>query len=749
MDSNDLARRHMAEQVRQAATIQAGLSVAFRSKLDPTALDASFPTYFRSALALVSVGRDRAVKTATAYYGDAREAAGYDAALDRLPVPKLNLAQATDALLVNGPVSIKAHLADGVALAEALRIAEGKTLRAGKKLTLDAGRSHLINLSRKDKDALGWSRVSDGRPCHFCGMLVSRGPVYSENTVHFKAHNGCGCSVRPYFRGEEDGGWSPDALALKQLWKDTGGDLNDWRAAYNKAVSDPDSPVFRAITDKVAGHISAPVIVAARQAAEQAAGTAAAATAPAAVQKAPHVLAVEEAIAKLPEDRSELGITQQLITGDEARAQAIQGLAAKYGGTPAQLRTRVSNLEARRAALQRIEDYYETHEVGTKWPLALLQESRVLDVSRRQPKTILRNAEQLHYQLREELATAKLRVMGLNDELDKLLEHPPVAGTKRLHDLTPDGKLGAKTSEALDAVLTAGKALDAEVARRVAKALPGPDLAAAHDKIRAELLEVQANYRAGKFDDFLTQREREKALFLRYNETKATADAYKRKRTEAERQAVLDVLAEVREVGGGGRSKYVKGSAAMPSAVKSAMERAHTYYPTAWNDRVAAKFPEVKLGEVKRGYNSMGREIMLSRDNDSPASGPYGHVAVHELGHSMERAVPGLQAMEWALHYRRSEKITENGVTRLVPPVSIYGKNIGMGAEVHVPDRWPEKYTGKSYQALRGDLGPDSNWEIFTTGVESLLEGSRYFRHANGEIDEEFRQFILGVLSVL
>lgn len=279
VDLVGLSRDHMAKQVRDAAVVQAGLSVAFDKGLDPLNLDATFPTYLRSALALVSAGRGLAVKTANDYFGAAKRGAGFEDAIPVLGAPKMDLFMATQALLMNGPVAIRKQLSSGVGLMAAVETAKAQTLRVGKRLTLEAGRTHLINLSHKDKDALGWSRVSDGQPCHFCAMLVSRGPVYSEHTARFKAHNGCGCSVRPFFKGEADGGWSPDAKALRNLWDgvDEHGNLlpgrkegttltlAEWREFYGAAVNDPGSAVFRTFTDKVARYISSPAVVEARK----------------------------------------------------------------------------------------------------------------------------------------------------------------------------------------------------------------------------------------------------------------------------------------------------------------------------------------------------------------------------------------------------------------------------------------------------------------------------------------------------
>lgn len=65
------------------------------------------------------------------------------------------------------------------------------------RLALEGGRQTLIGSS--SRTALGWERVVSTKPCTFCAMLASRGAVYNDATVDFKAHDHCSCSVRPVF----------------------------------------------------------------------------------------------------------------------------------------------------------------------------------------------------------------------------------------------------------------------------------------------------------------------------------------------------------------------------------------------------------------------------------------------------------------------------------------------------------------------------------------------------------------------
>lgn len=53
-----------------------------------------------------------------------------------------------------------------------------------------------------DPAADGWQRVADAGACKFCRMLEGRGSVYSEAGVLFGAHDHCGCSGEPAWKGE-------------------------------------------------------------------------------------------------------------------------------------------------------------------------------------------------------------------------------------------------------------------------------------------------------------------------------------------------------------------------------------------------------------------------------------------------------------------------------------------------------------------------------------------------------------------
>lgn len=83
---------------------------------------------------------------------------------------------------------------------------------------LNRGRDTLEGSLAADRQALGWARVTDGRPCAFCAMLASRGPVYSKQRGGFKAHGHCGCMLQPVY--DQDAPWPGRAGEFRDMWND-------------------------------------------------------------------------------------------------------------------------------------------------------------------------------------------------------------------------------------------------------------------------------------------------------------------------------------------------------------------------------------------------------------------------------------------------------------------------------------------------------------------------------------------------
>lgn len=219
------------------------------------------------------------------------------------------------------------------------------------------------------------------------------------------------------------------------------------------------------------------------------------------------------------------------------------------------------------------------------------------------------------------------------------------------------------------------------------------------------------------------------------------------------REAVHEVLAEVRPMGGDAGSTFVSPrtfAGLKRGRVKEALEEAAQSYPTEWLEAQGKKYPYIQAKKVKRGYwQSRGKppEIALSESSypELPAVDLDGmlDVATHELGHTMEYAVPDVAKLEWVFLRRR---IT-------APDGTIEKRTTIYKGEYGYKDNFTNHYTGKTYERSgRGLDTPDEAYELFTTGVQALFTGGkdRFAMGLNGEeLDEDFIRFMLGVLSIV
>jgi hypothetical protein len=250
-DLDAFARAHMAQQVREVAMMQSLLARLWDDTMDPADLDGSFELFQSKANVIIKAARSKGELTAQQYYELSKTAAGYSEAAPFVAEQPPGSIANRKALHATSVAKAKAGIARGEDPNAALEKAKAAMLSAAKRRILEAPRRRLIALSTADDDARGWARVSDGRPCYFCAMLVSRGPVYTGLTGTFRAHDGCGCSAKPVFDNDPEGGWSPDARALRKLWDGTDPENGqhgsyDWRGTYNRAISTPGSELLQA-----------------------------------------------------------------------------------------------------------------------------------------------------------------------------------------------------------------------------------------------------------------------------------------------------------------------------------------------------------------------------------------------------------------------------------------------------------------------------------------------------------------------
>lgn len=124
--------------------------------------------------------------------------------------------QIDTSLRVTGPVQFRRHVARGGS-PEGARRAMAVTLSgAAQRLTAAPARETITRTVAERDEVAGWRRVSDGDPCFFCSMLISRGAVYSRETVRFQSHDSCGCIPEPLYRREPE---PPEVRELYEQWR--------------------------------------------------------------------------------------------------------------------------------------------------------------------------------------------------------------------------------------------------------------------------------------------------------------------------------------------------------------------------------------------------------------------------------------------------------------------------------------------------------------------------------------------------
>ncbi|MEU4568672.1 ADP-ribosyltransferase [Micromonospora sp. NPDC023956] len=249
-----LAESYRTAQAKIASEAASKVALAFKTLLNPSDLTGSFPLYAQAATVAINDARKAAADAGGAFYLAHRKAAGVLGAMPEIAwTGAVDPAASATSLLVTGPVAVKRALTMGATLPQALATAEVKTVGAAYRHAANAGRGTIKGTIHRDKKALGWARVSDGRPCYFCAMLASRGAVYKSATTAGMTddgdpyHDNCGCFVVPvYTRDDPIPGLGPE---LEALWADVQKRKKKgvppalaWRRAYDEKYPEGTNP---------------------------------------------------------------------------------------------------------------------------------------------------------------------------------------------------------------------------------------------------------------------------------------------------------------------------------------------------------------------------------------------------------------------------------------------------------------------------------------------------------------------------
>lgn len=209
-------------------------------------VDGAWPAVRAAIVELINRLRPLSGASAASYYRNARALSAPPGRFTPPAPPDLPREQVTTALDVTGPGSFKRAVAAGKTPEQAKKVAVVQVTGAAQRLTQDAGRQVVQRSVLRDPGAIGYARVSDGDPCAFCAMLVSRGAVYksgkSAGDVRYGGtlyHDHDGCFAMPIYRGDSE--WPGESRELYEQWlrhaSGTPDPLNSWRRHWENRLS--------------------------------------------------------------------------------------------------------------------------------------------------------------------------------------------------------------------------------------------------------------------------------------------------------------------------------------------------------------------------------------------------------------------------------------------------------------------------------------------------------------------------------
>lgn len=219
-----------------------------RRLIIPSRLRSSVPDWIAAVQAVVDQYAQTSAALGAEFYEAQRDAAGVTSSFT-IPVAEpppegkiqASLRWATKDVWEREPdVATQAQLQP---LEVRLEQAEKKAELVAQKLVADTGRSTVLEAVRQDRQATAWARSAALGACAFCKMLASRGSVFAQDTVGFRAHDGCHCAATPVFAGQRFE-LSPHAQEWARLYQEyaaghSGSQLSRFRRALAAHDTNP------------------------------------------------------------------------------------------------------------------------------------------------------------------------------------------------------------------------------------------------------------------------------------------------------------------------------------------------------------------------------------------------------------------------------------------------------------------------------------------------------------------------------
>jgi len=194
-----LLSRYQRNQQALAARVAAAVQALWNQLFNPANSSQSWDQLEPILTGIVTQNYGLTAADAAQYYSASRVVAGnsYLAVPGQMP----DEAYINKVLNIMGPGQFAHYLKDQPEDNAATMAGDG--LRgAATRLVLAGGRDTITGTTPIDPAARGWERVIEPGACSFCSMLASRGAVYKESTVGFRAHDHCHCVARAVFTGQ-------------------------------------------------------------------------------------------------------------------------------------------------------------------------------------------------------------------------------------------------------------------------------------------------------------------------------------------------------------------------------------------------------------------------------------------------------------------------------------------------------------------------------------------------------------------
>lgn len=197
-----LTSAQRAAQVALRARSLQGLLALWRV-VDVTNLADTIDVFTQAAVILALNGSDESAATAGRYYELFRRAEGVPGPAPGFRIgrlPQQMVAAELRGAALSGIINARRG---GMSLVAAKNNGLVRVAGAFTKLVLAGGRMTILGNVNRDRQAIGWQRVTSGDPCTFCRMLAGKGAAYkTEKAASFEPHDHCACTAEPFYPGD-------------------------------------------------------------------------------------------------------------------------------------------------------------------------------------------------------------------------------------------------------------------------------------------------------------------------------------------------------------------------------------------------------------------------------------------------------------------------------------------------------------------------------------------------------------------